>query len=143
MRAPWSERLLVFGAPMLLVGLGAAGVSGAGPISIGGVLFMVGALLAIGAAWTLPWETVVGPEGIEVRSLVQNRKVLWDELERVDRHGRRGGALVVHRIDGTRLPLATVTETPTHWDQLREMVGEYAPDAAFTDPPPGHPFAET
>ncbi len=131
---------MVFGSPMLLVGLGFAGVGAAGPLSVGGVVFMVGALLTIGAAWTLPWETVVGPEAIEVRSLVQMRRVAWEDLASIDRHGRRGGSLVAQRIDGTRLPLSTTPETPSQWDELRELVGEYAPDVEIGDPPPGHPF---
>lgn len=127
---------------MMLVGLGGAGVSASGPVSVGGLVFFVGVLLALGAAWTLPWETVVGPEGIEVRSLIQRRSVAWDDVASIERHGRAGGggALVVHRIDDTRLPLATTVETPAAWDHLRELVGQYAPEAEVGDPPPGHPF---
>jgi hypothetical protein len=134
-------RLLTIGSPLLLIVLGAYGVALGGTSSPGGVVLVVGLVLAVLAAWTLPWTTELDASGVRWRSVARERRIDWDDVVALERHrGRPDGPLVMRTVEHGKLALSDTVEHPAEWDELRELLAVHAPGAAMPDPPPNHPF---
>jgi len=128
-------------SPLVLVVLGGVGVAGGGLATPGGVILLVGLVLAVAVAWELPWRSDIDEHGIVRRSVLRTLRVGWDDVVAFERGGRRrGGALVARTVDG-RLALSDAPERPDQWDALRLLVSDHAPGVVVPPPPRGHPFA--
>ncbi len=129
-------------SPLVLIVLGTIGVAGGGFATPGGVILVLGLVLAVAVAWELPWRTDIDEQGIARRSVLRTQRVGWDDLVAFERGGRRrGGALVARTVDGRHLALSDAPERPDQWDALRLLVSDHAQGVVVPPPPEGHPFA--
>lgn len=136
-----SERLLLLGGPAALVLLGLVGAVRGGLWTPGGVMLVAGLVLVLAVAVVSPWAVTFGADGIERRTLVGRRTFAWEDVDAIERPGRRNRrGLVLLQADGRRVVLSTSDERPDVWDRLRELVGEVAPHVDVGEPPPDHPF---
>jgi hypothetical protein len=141
LRPSSSVALLSVGSPLVLIVLGLVGVSGGGWKTPGGVLLVIGLMLAAVVAWDMPLRTDLDAAGVHRRSLVRLRHFEWDEVVAFERGGRRSsGALVLRTVAGKRVALCDAPERPDQWDALRLLVADHAPGVAVPDAPKGHPF---
>ncbi|MGY6500105.1 MAG: PH domain-containing protein [Acidimicrobiales bacterium] len=136
-RSPFVDRTLVVGAPAVLAMLGAYGVWRGGVATPGMALLVAGVAVFVAAAWTIPLGSSLGPDGVEVRTLVRRRHVGWDDVVAFERHrGKSKGALVVRTVEPARIALSTSVERFDVHNELRDLVRHHGASIALPEPPP-------